>query len=475
MKKILWVCLALLVIGLFGCSSYANQGKPDVKPKEVSADTVPAYVKAEAKRVSDLVRAAQNQNTFTILGVSDMHFLKGDAQIGNALQDMALGIKEVLAQTPVDYKIAFGDYIFRMKPGYENYQDGVVEMKSAADLLNTAFGQSGNQIRLTGNHDANSMQLDQGELKHYFTTHDIYGYVGKYNDKNAVTDSANPEGNYGYIDLPEKKLRIIYLNTSDFTDEGKPDVVPNPQDTNKNTTTTRIMGKRQVQWFIEALKLTGIKDPEAWSILTVSHIDLAQGALRRSMKGNAARILSEYVQKHKGTLSVKGTEIPYDYSGITPARVLPYIHGHNHSFPVNNFNVENGFKGVVRNDMVTIGLPNACPIRNGKGNTYEKNGGTAKSTSFSVIVIDMKSSVVKIFCYGAGFDRTIHFDNLKMKAGSSHIALHTGLKGKVSWKSKDKKVVKAEEGKIQPVAAGKTIVVAEDENGNCEYWAVTVD
>lgn len=56
---------------------------------------VPDYVKAEAKRVSGLVRAVQNPHTFTIIGVSDLHFLKGNAQIDKALNEMALGIKDI--------------------------------------------------------------------------------------------------------------------------------------------------------------------------------------------------------------------------------------------------------------------------------------------------------------------------------------------------------------------------------------------
>ena len=84
-------------------------------------------------------------------------------------------------------------------------------------------------------------------------------------------------------------------------------------------------------------------------------------------------------------------------------------------------------------------------------------------------------SIVNVFCYGAGFDRIIHFDSIKMKADDSHVALHTALQGKVIWKSQDKNVVKAEEGKVKAVAAGKTLVVAEDEKGNCEYWDVVVE
>lgn len=472
-KKVINICLSLLFIVFFGCSINVNQNKSDTKLQAYSADNVPDYVKTEAKRVSDLIRAAQNSNTFTIIGVSDLHYLKGNSQIDNAITDMALGVKEISAQIPVDYKIAFGDYIFR-KSGYENYDDGVVEMEAATNLLNTAFGEKGKQIRLTGNHDINSMELDNGELKKYFTTRDIYRYVGKYHDKRTVTDSVNPECNYGYIDIPEKKIRIIYLNTSDFTDEQKPPVKPNPKDINKNTEYTYNMSKRQVAWFIEALKLTGIKDTENWNILIISHIDLTGKRLRSNMKGNAAVLLAEYVKKHKGTLKIKGSKLPYDYSDIKPARILPYIHGHNHDFSVDDIKLKNAFKGITRNEMITIGIPNACPLRNGKSNTYYKKKGTEKSTSFNVIVIDLEQSIVNVFCYGAGFDRIIHFDGLKMKELSSNINLHTVLKGKVTWTSQKNNIVQVSDGEIKPVSVGNTLVVAEDENGNCEYWDITV-
>ena len=177
MRKIVYFCLALLLVALLGCSVNTAQSKPGPKPAAASDDSVPANVKAEAKRVSGLVHAVQNPHTFTIIGVSDMHYLKGNAQVGRALNEMALGIKEISSQVPVDYKIAFGDYIYRGK-GCENYRDGVEEMQAAIGILDKAFGQSGNQIRLTGNHDANAMELDTGTPKQFFTMHALSGYVG---------------------------------------------------------------------------------------------------------------------------------------------------------------------------------------------------------------------------------------------------------------------------------------------------------
>ena len=60
MRKIVYFCLALLLVALLGCSVNTTQSKAGPKPAAASAETVPAYVKAEAKRVSDLVRAVQN-------------------------------------------------------------------------------------------------------------------------------------------------------------------------------------------------------------------------------------------------------------------------------------------------------------------------------------------------------------------------------------------------------------------------------
>lgn len=476
MKKTIYICLMLAFVSIFSCVIDTDNAFLSNTANASPSASVPAYVQAEAKRVSDLARAVQNPNTFTIVAVSDLHYLKGDATVCHALNDMAFGVKAVLAQTPVDYKIAFGDYIYRKKDGYESYRDGVEEMKAVTDILNTCFGHSKNQIRLTGNHDTNSMELDRGVLKKYFTMNDLYGYLGKYNGE-MVTDRVNPKGNYGYIDIPEKKIRIICLNTSDFTDEGKPSVKPDKNDYNKNTTTTQRISRRQVKWFIETLKLTGITDTEAWSILPVSHMALSEtrGGVWSNSGANLNVILSEYAQKHKGKLHVKGKILSYDFKDIKPARVLPYIHGHNHTFPVKNMNVSNTFNDVVRNDMITVGLPNACPLRNGKGNTCLKTQDTAKSTVFSVIVIDLQKNVENVFSYGAGFDRTIHFDTLKMKESSTPVTLRTALQGNVVWKSQGKKVVTVSEGTVAPVSVGNTLVIATDANGNCEYWNVMVE
>ena len=252
--------------------------------------------------------------------------------------------------------------------------------------------------------------------------------------------------------------------------------MPDKKDNNKNSTTTHGISKRQAEWFIETLKLTGIKDPEAWNILPVSHIVLSQtkGGLWRNTEANIGFILSEYVHKHKGTLNVKGKDLSYDYSGTRPARVLPYLHGHNHNFPVNNMNVSNMFNGVERDELITVGLPNACPLRNAKKNICLKEQNTERSTVFSVIVIDLKENVENVFCYGAGFDRIIHFGSLKMKV-SSPVTLHTALQGNIVWKCRGKKVATVSGGTVTPVSAGNTLVVATDAKGNCEYWNVTVE
>lgn len=379
---------------------------------------------------------------------------------------MAFGVKEVLAKTHVDYKVALGDYIYRVA-GYENYHDGVDEMIAATKILNKCFGNSSNQIRLTGNHDTNSLHLDNGILNNYFSMDDLHNYISKYNVK-MITDNSNPKGNYGYIDIPKKKIRIICLNTSDFTDEGKPTVIPYKKNKNKNTTTTYCISKRQIEWFIKTLKLTEVKDTSGWSILPISHVDMfpVSGALWNNTKVNLGFILSEYKQKHKGVVSVKGYNLAYDYSCVEPVRILPHIHGHYHNFSVRNMNMSNIYKGVVRNDVIAVGLPNACPFRNPKNNTYLKVQNTERSTVFSVIVIDLKKNIEYVFSYGAGFDRIIHFKSIKLGAP---LELTTMLNGKITWSTRDNKVATVKNGIIVPGTVGNTLIVAKNDEGNCEY------
>jgi len=470
MIKKLYICCVLMIILIY-CFAIKEEPFFDLA-KVFSSNTAPLYVQNEAKRVSGLVRSVQNEHTFTILAVSDLHYWDGNETVSDSLNDMAQGVKAVLSQTHVDYKVAFGDYIYRVAGGYEDYQAGVNEMTVAVKILNDCFGKSTNQIRLTGNHDTNALQLDHGTLKKYFSMKDMYDYIGKYN-KSMVKDSVNPLGNYGYIDIPGKKIRIICLNTSDFTDEGKPPSVPQNKDSNKNATTSYCMSKRQIEWFIETLKLNEIKEKTDWKIMLMSHMVMAQtsGKLWNNTGVNLGFILSEYRTKRKGIMKTKGVLIPYDYTEINPVEILPHIYGHNHAFPVRNINRAKVYKGVDRCDIVAVGLPNACPFRNGKSNAYMKTRNTVTSTAFSVIVIDLEKNIEYVYCYGAGFDRIIHYNVLHVLKPAT---LNTLLAGTITWESQNIKVATVLNGIVTPVARGNTMVIAKDSHGNCEYWNVEV-
>ena len=142
MKKLLFLFPVLILVLVLNSENITGQnllGNFLTSSHSYSSNYDPSYVQKEAKRVSELVRSVQNQNTFTILAVSDLHYWKGNVDVNNSLNDMIYGVKALLSQIHVDYKIAFGDYIYRTTGGYEDYKAGVEEMQAATKILNECF------------------------------------------------------------------------------------------------------------------------------------------------------------------------------------------------------------------------------------------------------------------------------------------------------------------------------------------------
>ena len=201
-----------------------------------------SYVTEEANRVADLVRTLHNnisyrqsqnddptsKKPFTFISISDLHFLydggSNNSEVERALNDMANGVNEIANQVEVDYLFGLGDYIYRLVTDrskdvftiYDSFDDGKQEMIAAMKIVSRAFDNINiPQIRLVGNHDPNSIELGTGARA--FSMSDLNYFITRHND-DFVVDESNPEGCYGYVDIENKKLRVVALNTSDFSD-----------------------------------------------------------------------------------------------------------------------------------------------------------------------------------------------------------------------------------------------------------------
>lgn len=429
---------------------------------------IPGYILTEADSVSERVRSVQTPGTFTFATISDLHYYYQDPTVKRALRDMVKGLQNIARQTKIDYLLALGDYIYRTGT-VTDFSAGKIEMIECTKDVYDAFASIPcPQIRLVGNHDPNSLELTDSQLVKYFSMNDLYNFIGSHNK--YTKDPMNPGGSYGYIDLPDQKIRIIALNTSDFTDEGHP--VVNPSTATRNSETTYMMSKRQISWLIDTLKLSGIDGASNWKILVIAHmaIDSISGQLYQNMGNfNPASILGAYQNGTSGSFSVKGTSIAYNFSGIDRAELVPMITGHNHSY---NFgNVVTGSTSSSASDIIKVLMPNALPGRESEVLGYPKTEFTAESTAFCVNVLDRTNKILHSIHYGAGVDRIVHY-GVTTVSGSASVT--PTLTGALTWETKNSAVATVSNGTITAVSAGNTSIYATDSAGNMEIWNITV-
>ncbi len=328
--------------------------------------SIPNYIKAEAERVATNVQSVRTGQSFTFAGFSDAHIAYSDASKTSVLH-AGMGLKCIREIANVDLVAHFGDYI---NGGHSSTKTGSIEEyktyhKAMYDGCNGV-----DSVWLQGNHDANYQGGDT------FTLDEMYGYIGSNNKGNHNVEYGHENQLYGFIDYPTKRLRVIYLNSSDGWKTGVSDVHAN--------------------WLSDtAFDFSDKSDKANWGIVIFIHIPV-------TFTDNA-KILTAI----------------NNYSG--EAEIIGIFHGHCHNFRTDK---------VSNKQIWQIGIPELCVGRNNEyahstdesyssifgefdseGNPvhYNKVSNTAQDTSFNIVTIDRANK--KIYChnFGAGYDRTIDY------------------------------------------------------------------
>ena len=159
---------------------------------------------------------------------------------------------------------------------------------------------------IRGNHENNYFANSERPL----TNDEIFENIES-NSRGLTVDPLNPKGGYGYIDFPENKIRMIFLNTSDvyiehafIEGEDAPSVG---------------VSSVQLKWLASvALDFSDKADACDWGIIINSHVPLDQGndaqrvlkILEAYKSGLSGRL--DYVREEK-SYSVVPTE--YTISG----------------------------------------------------------------------------------------------------------------------------------------------------------------
>lgn len=385
-----------------GTTTLATAGKYCDRNIDINVSLVPAYVQTEAENVASLIDQRRSGDSIVFPFLTDAHCGYYLDETNEAAKLAGLLLYQIGNRTAFDFIVNGGD----MSTGawnttramtYDQYED-YTEL--------TADGHRGiPSVWVPGNHDDAPYMATADRA----TQADVFALVGS---KSRVSGAVCPDGcNYGYLDLENRKLRVIYLDTDDKRSWGTVTV------TNTNGLTCDYLnahnvGGVQLQWLADtALDFTGKANPADWSIIVISHValnvsgtftDPVSGTVYANNTENAATILNAYRTGKSGSIAHNGVTVNYDFSAANKASVICAVHGHDHKF----------CSKTLVGGILSIGCPN---VMNGReresddGNTYTKTAGTADGTSFCILTIDRENLKIYADCVGVGYDREFEY------------------------------------------------------------------
>ena len=355
-----------------------------------NVDGVPTYIIEEAKRVATLVSSKKAVNSFSFIAITDTHHATGGNTPVSVIH-AGMGAEYIRRYTQIDMFTMLGDYI--------GGSDGDTKTGATNEFfaVHKAMYSAGNGIKqlwLRGNHDRLLQSGGTTATDEEFTVDEMYAYIGS-NNYEAI--SANDSGDYGYIDFERKKIRVVFLNTSD--DDG----------------TYVWCTPAQIQWIADnALNLSDKENPTEWGIIILSHVPLWGNVF--DYITSIQTMLDAYNTGGSGSIVISSTTITYDFS--IHGEIICFVNGHTHNFATTN----------TPNGIPCFSIPQACAERyneyatssdsfsawgeldeSGNPVYYKKTVDTEQDTSFNVVTIDRKNRKIYAHCYGAGIDREMDY------------------------------------------------------------------
>lgn len=373
--------------GLYAKVSYVDS---QIANAAAGLGGTPQYIFKGVEDVADRVVKNRNHASLVIGAMSDLH-TAGSDDSATSVKHACIAMNEINKVTQLDLVAILGDICVDHMDSVNN--PGFLYVRQQLDNIDKSV----DVIHLEGNHD-----LDEVNTSADVRRQEYYAYIGA-NNVDVVTDFGNEFRNYGYKDFDNKRIRVIYLNTSDVAEEGM-------------TTHLRI-SPEQFTWFINtALNFSGKTGASDWQVVVLTHIPLNY---TNSAISNLLQVLQDYKGKKSGSITQNGTTISYNFTNCQQT-FLCHIHGHIHNYRTDWFG-----------DVLSITVPNACFGRNneygtsssyddtvhelygdvdkdGNQRTYRKVMATVEDTAFSVFVIDGRvTNKVHVYNYGAGLHRII--------------------------------------------------------------------
>lgn len=358
--------------------------KSDAVNPELDTSGIPADIVTEAERVASSMQSKMGSNAVTFIAITDMHELGDNDSADSAViertrranKNAGQAAKLISDKVGLDFFANLGDYAYGANNAslITSHHD-LMQSIAAAKSYTAAVVDANTSIELVGNHDP---LFDLKDTSNVFITNDIItGLIG----------------NYKYVDIHSKKVRVIGLHTAEYVAG--------------NSRSVARMSGEQLQWFAQALDLSAKADAASWGIIILSHHPFGWSGLE-----NAVEVLKSYIAGNPYSVTHNGVAVSYNFAGKNVATVIANFHGHVHCLNVAK---------IDGTDVPRIAIPNACYYRNneygeggnltfGESKTYNKNdNGEGKNTAFCLVSVDLTNKVIYADCFGAGYDRIISY------------------------------------------------------------------
>jgi hypothetical protein len=344
----------------------------------------------EVSKTAKEAGSIQNESTLNMVFITDLHHQFG----GNQLR-AAKAVRDLAGKLPMDFILNGGDISVN---GLKS--DVVAAQKEMIAALQV---QGVPLLSVKGNHDDNSIyEYEQGRrnLDHVLFPEDSFDLTLSGLQGVARFDPDYQRSLYYYMDLPDKKTRMIVLDCID---------IPYTKQVNGQLTYLGqwqyAFSSKQLNWLVnQALNL---QDKPNWNVLIASHVAITQeeifGADHEVMNGEVLWKLITAFRDGRCYSSEGGEgdfryQVKADFTEQGPRTVIACLFGHVH------------YDQVVYKDRIpVISTLNATTNRD-----FEVCPGrvrdTISETAFDLITVDFRQSMLYMHRFGAGESRKVVFN-----------------------------------------------------------------
>ena len=456
------------------------------RSEQLTASGYPDYVTPEVMDMVERVGSVRGEDSIVFIAMSDNHY--------TADQVLNFYDKETEAST-LQANQAAKVLSYLLKPDFFAHLGDVATgassttpdmLKSQIEGFVSYFREARSDLPVficIGNHDAGIYYHDAQSdgAVHTLSGDYLYKNFTAHSESGDTVVGGEENGGYCYRDFPEKKLRVIMLNTSEKIVAAQSDQCT--------------YGAQRV-WLANALlDLNSKADAVDWGFIILCHYPADYGGtmplselLRAYVEGESFNI----TDPSGGYFVGDGTDETVDFSGNNGAKFIAQFHGHIHNFKTDKlYSYATG--AGVQYDAHRVCIPNGQFNRENYYTTvgsypdidfsedvsYPKTANTADGTSFVVNVINPSEEKIYSFCYGAGYDRVIGFGAAvyySVASKLSNVTSSNGSKSVESGKPYTATLTPAEGFSFKSVTVtmgGKDITAAAYKNGTVSISAVT--